>query len=326
MPELLLRNRPVESVFELIGHNENSLTFALGWCLKEAPDLLRTIAGALGADIPSPDRATVLLQEFGGKHGFTDIEVRDPGKAAWIFEAKIGFAPPSADQLQKYADRLKEHKDQAAAPLLVVIAQSDRRDLWLKQSVPNEISGIPLTVLSWGQVLRCCDEAYANASNHVKASLRQLKAFVQKVLHMQDIESNQVYVVSISNDTWDPVGTTFRAVVAEFSKYFHPVGPGWPKQPPNYIAFRWDGRLQSIHHIDDYVIVSNMQGHFPTAIDEEINPHFLYTLGPPIQPTRPVRTGDIFRAGRVWAALDLLLTCGTISEASQRTKLRQERA
>ena len=35
--------------------------------------------------------------------------------------------------------------------------------------------------------------------------------------------------------------------------YFHPVGGGpggWPSEPPNYIAFRYGGKLQTIHHID----------------------------------------------------------------------------
>ena len=31
MPELLLRNRPVESVFNLLGQKENDITFSIGW-------------------------------------------------------------------------------------------------------------------------------------------------------------------------------------------------------------------------------------------------------------------------------------------------------
>ena len=328
MPTLLLRNRPVDSVFELIGRNENSLTFALGWCLQEAPTLLSSIATSLGLADPVEQETSVLLQEFGGKHGFTDVEVRDPGRQFWILEAKVGFLPPGRDQLQKYADRLNARKDQGAKPVLVVVAQSDRRDVMLQKSVPLAIAGIPVLVLSWGQLLRCCRQAHAQASNYGKRALAQLEIFVRKVLLMRDQESNQVYVVSISNDHWEPVGTTFRAVVEEHSRYFHPAGSGWPKTPPNYLGFRWNGQLQSIHHVASYKVVEDMAGEFPAATSTSIDPHFLYTLGPPIRPTETVRTGNIFRSGRVWAALDLLLTCETISAArdqsAQRDQLRDD--
>jgi hypothetical protein len=29
-------------------------------------------------------------------------------------------------------------------------------------------------------------------------------------------------------------------------------------QPPNYIGFRYEGRLQSVHHIDSFKIVHNL--------------------------------------------------------------------
>ena len=63
MPSLFLRNQPVESVFELIGTNENSLTFAVGWCLREAPSLLGAIAAALTIEAPDPETASVILQK-----------------------------------------------------------------------------------------------------------------------------------------------------------------------------------------------------------------------------------------------------------------------
>ena len=326
MPTLLLRNRQVDSVFELIGRDENSLTFALGWCLREAPSLLAAIAAALGLANPVEQETSVLLQEFGGKHGFTDVEVRDPGRQFWILEAKVGFLPPGHEQLQKYADRLNVRKDEGAKPVLVVVAQSDRRDVMLQKAGPSAIDGIPVLVLSWGRLLRCCHEAHAQASNSGKRALAQLETFVRKVLLMRDQESNQVYVVSINNDHWEPIGTTFRAVVEEHGRYFHPAGSGWPKTPPNYLAFRWHGQLQSVHHVESYKVVESMYGEFPNASKEQLDPYFLYTLGPAIKSAKTVRTGNIYRAGRVWAALDLLLTCETISDARDQSAARQDQS
>ena len=43
--------------------------------------------------------------------------------------------------------------------------------------------------------------------------------------------------------------------------------------------------------------------------------HFIFELGSAIVPSKIVKTGNIYRNGRVWAMLDTLLTCDTISEA-----------
>ena len=116
-------------------------------------------------------------------------------------------------------------------------------------------------------------------------------------------------------------------------RYFHPVGgSGWPKTPPNYLGFRYGGRLQSIHHVDSYIVVADgeaMAAAFPEmpsatweAQDVFTKAHFLYRLGPAIAPAHEVKTGEIYRNGRVWAALDLLLTSQTISKARDLTQQR----
>jgi len=291
MGQLSLRHRPVDSLFELIGggrRDENAATAALGWCMARAYGFLEEVAAELGAVAPGP-AATVSLQEHAGANGITDVEVADPGRVAWIFEAKVGFAPPGNAQLKKYASRLASRAD-GAAPLLVVIARSDRRELYLSQAVGTAVGGIPLRVLSWGQVRSCAGRAQAKSDNAGKRMLRDLIDFLGKVIPMQPIDSNMAFVVSISDSSFGGGTTTFKEVVLKRGMYFHPVGGHWPIEPPNYMAFRWEGRLQSIHHVE-------------------------------------VRTGDRIRqAARVWAAIDLLLTCKTISDAWQRTNERVEAA
>lgn len=101
------------------------------------------------------------------------------------------------------------------------------------------------------------------------------------------------------------------------NKYFCPVGVnGWPKEPPNYIAFRYNSCLQSIHHIESYTVSRNMRNEIPEMPDEEweIN-HLIYRLGPAIVAGKTVRIGKIYPSGRVWAMLYTLLTSDTISEA-----------
>lgn len=325
MPQIQLHRRPIESVFELIGRNENSLTYAVGWCLAQAPAFLVAVARHLGCE-PLSQEATILLQEHGGARGITDIEIIDPGKAAWILEAKVGFAPPGLEQLTKYAERLSATPDPAAAKLLVVIAKSDRRELWLKQLVPQDVLGIPVRVLSWGDIRKAIRESYGASGHAEKRLLSQLDHFVAKVLQMQDFESNSVFVVSASHDQFGGGPTTFVEAISKFNKYFHPAAKNWPANPPNYMAFRWNGVLQGIHHVDRYEIITTWEPHFPDTTEPSIPPHYLYHLGPRILPQKTVRTGNIPRASRVWAALDLLLTCDTISEAREKTQARSEAA
>ena len=91
----------------------------------------------------------------------------------------------------------------------------------------------------------------------------------------------------------------------------------------NYVGFRYNGHLQHIHHVDKYEVIIE----FPKAIAEKKGEfegnHYLYTLGPAIRPAKSVKTGNIYPSGRTWAALDLLLTCDTVSEARDKTKKRQ---
>jgi len=50
--------------------------------------------------------------------------------------------------------------------------------------------------------------------------------------------------------------------------------------------------------------------------------HFIFELGPTIVPSKTVKTGNIYRNVRVWAMLDTLLTCDTISEARDLSNTR----
>jgi hypothetical protein len=52
-------------------------------------------------------------------------------------------------------------------------------------------------------------------------------------------------------------------------------------------------------------------------------PCFLYKLGLGIKPNKEIKTGaKIQRSMLVWAMIDLLLTCSTLEEARDRSKLR----
>jgi hypothetical protein len=109
--------------------------------------------------------------------------------------------------------------------------------------------------------------------------------------------------------------------------YFHPFGGGgWPVSPPNYLGFRYKGRLQSVHHVEKYEIVkwTALPKHIPEIKYSKWDRNFIvYTLGRPIYPSEEVRSGTLRMAAHCWAMIDLLLTCKTISQARDLSKKRK---
>lgn len=326
MLPLTLHDQPVQTVFDLLGNYENDMTYSLGWTLAKVPRFLELLIWKLEDGKSKLSQNTSLrLQEHRSKGGFTDLEIYDPGRFHIIIEAKRGFTVPTQEQLTKYAKRLLEEKDEGAKHLLVVLAESDRQELWLQKQLPQKVYGVPLKTISWRQFINLASQARAACNHAEKRLLHELIKYLENVTTMQNKTSNLVYVVSLSNTFFDEVGMTFIEVVEKHSKYFHPVGGGsggWPTEPPNYIAFRYSGELRSIHHIERYEVIDDFSLHFQGKLSSTQPPHFLYTLGPAIKPSKTTRTGAHWRSNRVWCFIDLLLTCDTIAEARDKTRAR----
>lgn len=328
MADLFLHGRQVRTVFDLLGDKENDITFSIGWALAQCEGFLTLLLKRLFADDDVGETQSVQLQQSGGS-GFTDIEIITEHVHV-IVEAKRGWALPESieQQVTKYAQRFTASSRQG---LLVVM--SEGADYYATPRLPVRIGATPVQYLSWKNVASIALESQ-RASNHAgKRLLQELVQYLDGIMTSQNQTSNQVYVVALAGGKPDWSALSWQDIVTQRHRYFHPVGgSGWPKTPPNYVGFRYDGRLQSIHHVDSYVVVPNreaMAAAFPEmpsatwgAQDVFSKTHFLYTLGPAIAPAHEVRTGSIYPSGRVWAALDLLLTSQTISEARVLTQQR----
>ena len=329
MTTLQLHGVGVSTVFDLLGKTENDMTYSLGWCLSQVPPFLDSLGMLLGTLHLSEKNVTISLQEYRAGTGITDIEIHARGYVRWIVEAKLGFTIPSMDQLELYARRLheKQAEDKNAAPKLAVLAQSDRKNEWLQHQLPGSVLGIPLHSVSWREVQTAAKGAEQDASQSGKRLLKQFTSYIGSVASMQNQDSNLVYVVSLSHKTFGGE-TTFIDVVEKHRKYFHPVGGGprgWPTEPPNYIAFRYDGALQSIHHIEDDHKIEDLGPFFPNQPSKKREPHVLYDLGPPIRPAKRVPTGANWRSNRVWCFIDTLLTSESVAAAKAVTDERIRR-
>ena len=315
--ELVLHGRPIASVFELLGTKENDITFSLGWALAQSPSLRSAIMRAVfpGQDVHI-DR--VALQERSSGSGITDIELTGP-EAHVIIEAKRGWQVPTKEQLALYSPRLKT----GGRPLRALVAMSECTPEFASLHMERRVEGIPIIHVGWRELARL---AHGKHGTHAdKRLLAQLRAYFQRIVNMQNQESNLVYVVSLGGDRPEWSKLSWIEIVNDRRRYFHHVGKkGWPKEPPNYIGFRYGGQLRSIHHIDAWKVVTDIHAEMPELTPGRWEPHFLYTLGPGIVPPRVVKTGNIYPNGRVWAMLDLLLTSKTIAEARDKTKLRRE--
>jgi hypothetical protein len=190
--------------------------------------------------------------------------------------------------------------------------------------LPSQLGRIPIRHLSWKDIALLSD--LSEGSHAEKRLMAELRKYLATIVTMQKQDSNWVYVVALNNEKWAG-NLSYIEIVEKRRKYFHPRGiNGWPKEPPNYIAFRYWGKLQQICHVEDAKVIDNFHPYFPESPNQKLDsPHWLYELGKPIFPQGVVRTGKIYASGRKWAMLDLLLTSRTIAAACKASKLREQK-
>ena len=309
-----------------MGYKENDISHSTAWVMGKCDTMLKIfIKDICGIDNFDFDEVEICVQEYDKGSGITDIEIRDNKNFYIIVEAKRGWILPSKDQLLKYSNRESFIKSYAVKKVIVTLSECSRDYAYHNLEI-KDANGIPVNHISWKDIYAFTEEAYASACNSEKRLLKELQLYLRGLVTMQNQTSNEVYVVSLGSGNPDNCTLTWIDIVKQKSKYFHPFGGnGWPKEPPNYIAFRYFGKLQSIHHIEGYVVSTNLHNEIKEMPDKEDDyPHFIYTLGPAIIPQKDIMTRKIYPSGRVWCHLDTLLTCDTISEARDLTRERME--
>lgn len=319
--------RPVESVFALVGKNEKAITDSLAWVLDRCPTFRRALLKKITGTSLQLGELTVSTQTRGEDAGFTDIELSGSTALHLVVEAKRGWTLPSETQLRKYAGRLS--RNGLPAKLNFLVSMSECSDTYARLFLPKAVKGIAVRHLSWSDVLNVCDRSRRDASSaQEKGWLNQLADYLKGIATMQDVLSNKVYVVSLSNkEIHKGSGYTWIDVVAKDRCYFHPVGNTWPLSPPNYVAFRYNGRLQSIHHVQRSQ-VSNYLHKLNKKWPKTHRPHFVYKLGRPIRPPLDIALGNLWANARLWCLIDTLLTgkYKTVKDAHEASKKRLKQA
>jgi hypothetical protein len=322
MNTLLLHGRSVDTVFDLMGRHENDMTRALGWALASCPRFLQLLANRV---VPRPFRSkeiAVQLQVWKKPKGYTDVELESKSRFHVIVEAKRSWQPPGIHQLRKYAARLRRTKH--GFTCLVILTDWSYSSAAAKRT---KVGGVPVVWLSWAEVAKLAFRARQLSGHSERRWIDELLDYLGGIATMQEFDSNWVYVVSLNKGTPKGWKIPWIDVVESKHHYFHaPQGGGWPKTPPNYLAWRYDGVLQGIAHITQCEILPDVHSRIPEIPRGEITNHVLYRLGATFRPDHKVKTGKIFRSGRKWCMLDTLFTCATVSDAAKESQKRQHKA
>jgi hypothetical protein len=288
-------------------------------------EVLRDITGQKWS---RTENARIQLQTAETGAGITDIEIRLGSDLAIIIEAKQGSNLPSDAQLKLYAKRLGN----CGAKYRYLVALTNMTPSYGQLALSErfkDIKSIPVVHLSWSKIRQIAHASARRENNKSKEWLRCFADYLEAFLQMGTLYSNRTYVVSLAPSAPTGWKISFIDMVEKRHRYFYPmIGGGWPDPPPNYIAFRYYGRLQRISHVSSFEIVTNPRGILDEAPDEFWDPPWrVLSLGPPIRPSREVRVGPgVQRAMRCWCLLDTLLTSKTITEALAKTKRREAQA
>lgn len=320
---LFIHNHEVKSIFETLGTNENDLTYSLGYVLSNSPRFLKAVLQSLYPKAIKPKNVVIKLQEP-AKHerqrGITDIEIIINNDFLFLVECKKGWNLPEIEQLKKYRPRFGDFKKSKC----MFIVLSDCKEDYVKNLYKESLYNIPIESLSWQKIVEILDDIYGNVSHREKFLLSEFRKYLMEAVVMESQESNWVYVVSLSDSKpgWSKIG--WIDFVNNKRKYFYPQGKNWPPIPPNYMAFRYKGRLQSIHHVEKYEVVDDVHRYVPEIKKGRLKNLFLLWLGEPFEPRKELLNGKIWTNGRLWCMLDTLFTSKTIKQACEISRKREK--
>jgi hypothetical protein len=323
---LLRHGYEIRSLFESIGNDENDLTSSLAYVLSASPKFLNNLIKRIYKKSIRLEIVEIRIQEFQKNKGFTDIEISINNQFLFIIEAKKGWSLPSNTQVKKYLSRFRGFKKKKR--LFIVL--SDCSKDYFKEKFKDSLYGTKLTSISWREIIESIKDIYHHVTQKEKHVLEEFKKYLEGEVLMENKGSNLVYVVSLSKQVAPHYNMPGTDIVEKNNLYFYPMEEGgFPKIPPKYVAFRYNGKLQAIYYVKSYEVVSNLHKRIPQLINNKWKKswgnYYLLHLSDKFEPRKDLPTGSLYPNGRVWCEIDTLFTAKTIKEASEITKKRREK-
>lgn len=279
------------------------MTDALALSLSRSQSFLRVFLADLGYPAPFSDQDAVLsVQTRRPTEGITDLEIQVGDSFFAILEAQRGSVLPTESQLKLYAPVVARR----TASTKILVALTTATAAFAAGSLANiALPGVTLTHRSWRDVRSLAIQARPHDTHDAKRLLGQFIDYIEVILGMENRYDNQVFVVSLGAGNPEGWSLSWIDIVEKRGRYFYPVGHRWP-DPPNYLGFRYRGKLQRIHHVEGHEVVTNFRSVFPEAPDEPAScPNYCFKLGPAIIPPHDVPAGPrVQRDNRVWCMID----------------------
>ena len=199
MPILTLYNQKIESVFELLGRDEDDITYSLDWGLYSSKSFLKEFLKNTISWQGDIDTVEIRLQQSELRGGRTDIEIALVHEFHIIIEDKRGWNLTSLEQLRTYSKRESFAKSNTKLKKILVLSECSN-EYFKSHFRSSNIGGIPLDSISYKSMLKLAELAVRKGNNAEKSTIRQLRTYLVKIMSLQNITSNLVYVVSISTD------------------------------------------------------------------------------------------------------------------------------
>lgn len=188
---LVRHGKAVESVFDLLGRDENDLTAALGFALAHSGTLLRLVLDKL---LPGVEADDVMLRlETRGELGRTDLEI-DARSHLVVIEAKRGWLLPNEVQWEQYAPLVTKR----GAGVLVSLSEAS--PAWASQILPSHVQGVQVMHLPWSSIRSALDTSRIAARGQERWYLDEFQAYVRRAVPMRDPADSWTYCVAVSND------------------------------------------------------------------------------------------------------------------------------
>ena len=314
---LSLHGHQIRTVFDLGRRGEVGATAALGYMLSRTPTFSRALVRRfLGNSATVPSNVGLEVRETG--EGRFDVQMIGPDYCV-VIEAKWGWLPPSVAQMKMYARRVS--RQNVRHRLLVTL--SNAASGVAGHSLPQSLFGIDVKHLQWRDIAGLARHVLRAVRGADRRMLMEFIQYLERTVMGSSKPEDFVYVVALSEGRSKSWNVSWKDAVMKQRVYFHPVGLGYPHEPPTYMGFRYDGMLRSIHRVVDSQVITCKSQAIPGASDRQMKPHFLHRLGKPFLPNREVRSGRVWNS-RVWCRLDELLTAKTIAQAAQRSSYHLE--
>lgn len=175
MAQLYLFNREISSLFQLLGEQENAISYSVAWSLTKSPSFLNIFLQHVMKKEYDTSDIQILMQRIEKDRGIKDIEIVLDGEFHLIIEAKKGWTLPASDQLDLYSSRASFVQSPCPDKRLIVLSECSRN--FAKNRLADQFNGYPVEIFSWKDIHHFANQAKIKSSHAEKRLLDELNLY-----------------------------------------------------------------------------------------------------------------------------------------------------